>query len=229
MFPLRDGWFVAHLLGHEAFKYLGAAMNENLRIHNMYPKLDDINPLDALFIGNEIKESYECEVTYCIHSVVIFQSAMEAWINYALEHKPLKSLPKKIKTAKGTRERNFIEKWTHAFKYVEKNYDFSVYTELYRKYRNAIVHPTNKKRCEIIENLNSKIVYLSFYNAWHAMAELSAEIDQKFDEGHWETMCRTNNVPFNHNNKLKNTNILYEDVFKMHLDYLSKSLVNRCK
>lgn len=182
MSTINNGWDVAYLLMHSSLDELGTA--HSLCENTSDIEINSVPENECFFLAPKIEGVYTCVRKHLVKSVVLFQSGMEAIINW------IQSIDTSI-----PKNGSFAEKWENAFKAKSSDYDFSPYKEFYKNYRVHIVHPDKEERFETINNLSFSEVYEGIKSGWLAFAALSEVTGNKHDNDSWKIICDAHQLP----------------------------------
>ena len=181
MFEICDGWDVANLVMHGAFDELGEASKA---AHVGAVQVQVLDPAQCFFVGGEVEQRRASARRHLVKSVALFQAGMESLINHWGTKYP--------KISSGG---SFVKKWEHAFTVKEQVFDFNDYATLYRKIRNAIIHPNTAERIATINTLGFLPVHRGIRCGWDAFGKLAASLGEPHDKDSWDIMCNAHGVP----------------------------------
>lgn len=182
-FNITDTWQIAYQHGHSSFKLLKVVQDIELEYSINLTKLNSLelsNPNYIKLISqNDIltKEMFKSSSA----SIMLFQGMMEAIINDSLEkEKKLNHINKSDSFRnKWINSLNELEQETNSFDFYEIN--------IYKKYRNKLVHPKSIE-LDDFNDISIKNILTGFKNGWTAYKNLYMGLEHPHTENSWETI-----------------------------------------
>lgn len=186
-FNLHDSWQVAFRYGHFAMKLLADCQRierDYINNRNIKASLDKMDPtyLHHVNVQENLSERF---FQYASNSVFLYQSMMEALINWAIE----------LTDVDCKKRPSFKKKWIDLLNNGEQPCDnFNNYhKEIYRDIRNIMLHPKENELSEL-NNVCCKKLYLGYKSGWKAYEQLCYIIKRPHDDNSWKIFCGANGV-----------------------------------
>jgi hypothetical protein len=198
MFPLRDHFDVAHLLGHRAFEHLAKAISVYCWVHE-----HDLNDTskhhwqECFEYGWLLTARRREELEACVGAVILFQASME-------------KIPYFVPTIggrlKATTKMEFAPSWNDLLDQISDVQDrvsakaaFTEYeTTFYKAMRDPIVHGRQALDITCVNSIRTANVYAGMKAGWRAYDLLLVEAYKANGQSHqpsWSEICEIHGIP----------------------------------
>ncbi len=188
-FNTVNTWDVAFHHGHSAFRLLKIAYDIENEYASNSEKLESLPWGKSAYLQVTGRNQYLTTDMFRISSasIMMFQAMMEALINDSMEREPALSNVDKS---------SFKSKWKGALGELKQDTGtfLKYHNDIYRKYRNPIVHP-KKIALKSFNDISFLEILKGYYNGWDAYSRLYDGLGHPVDPDSWKTMCKAHSLP----------------------------------